>query len=328
MIVEGELRDEGELEGEPAGGGSLWAVVLAGGEGVRLRPLVRHLCGDERPKQFSPLLGTRTLLRQTLDRVGLLVPPERTVVVTLQAHARYLDREFCDRPRPSILSQPENRGTAAGILLAAHWIETRDPGATMVCFPSDHRVVEETAFMAHVEKVAAFVERQPRWIVLLGAQPSQPETEYGWIESGDRVEGDGQRCDLPIYRIRRFREKPSKEVAEALMAGGALWNTFVFAARATVLLSAGRECAPALCDRLARLPAFTGTEHERWALRHAYALAPTVNFSRSILEVCPQPLAVSKLPGVTWCDLGSPERVVQVLTKLGVSAPWLASYTA
>jgi mannose-1-phosphate guanylyltransferase len=305
--------------------GPLWAVVLAGGEGLRLRPLVRHLCGDERPKQFSPLLGARTLLRQTLDRVGLLVPPERTVVVTLQAHARYLDREFGDRPRPNILSQPENRGTAAGILLAAQWIETRKPGATLVCFPSDHLVLEEAAFMAHVAEVAEFVEREPRWIVLLGAQPSQPETEYGWIEPGARVGGTVQR---PIYGIRRFREKPSKEVAEALLASGGLWNTFVLAARATVLLSAGRECAPALYDRLAQLRAFTGSAAERWAVRQAYALAPTVNFSQSILEVCRQPLAVSTLPGITWCDLGSPERVVNVLTRLGLSAPWLAKYTA
>ena len=95
--------------------------------------------------------------------------------------------------------------------------------------------------MAHVAKVAAFVEREPQWIVLLGAQPSQPETEYGWIEPGARVGGTVQR---PIYAIRRFREKPSKEVAKALLAGGGLWNTFVLAARATVLLAAGRVCAP------------------------------------------------------------------------------------
>jgi len=325
MAFELELRGSGELEVEPGERGPLWAVVLAGGEGTRLRPLVHHLCGDERPKQFAPLLGTRTLLRQTLDRVELLIPPERTVVVTLEAHARYLDREFGDRPSQNILRQPENRGTTAGILFAAQWIETRDPGAMLVCLPSDHLVLEEDAFMTHVAQAAGFVERQPRWIVLLGAQPSEPETGYGWIEPGERV---GWTSQGPVYGIRRFREKPSKEVAEALLAAGGLWNTFVFTARAAVVLSAGHECAPGLYHRLARLGAFAGSEHERWAVRHAYALAPTLNFSRSILETCPQRLAVSKLPGITWCDLGSPERVVKVLTRLGVSASWLATYTA
>jgi len=304
---------------------SPWAVVLAGGEGTRLRPLVRHLCGDERPKQFSPLLGARTLLRQTLDRVGRLIPLERTVVVTLQAHARYLERELGEKPRPHVVSQPESRGTAAGILLAAQWIETRDPGATLACFPSDHLVLEEAAFMEHVVELASFVRQEPRRIVLLGAPPNQPDTEYGWIEPGERV---GWTRQGPVRAIRRFREKPSKATAEALLIRGSLWNTFVFAARAAVLLSAGRACAPALYDRLALLRAFAGGEHEQWAVRQAYALAPTVDFSRSILEACPQMLAVSKLPGLTWCDLGSPERVVKMLTRLGVSAPWLATYAA
>ena len=305
--------------------GSLWAVVLAGGEGTRLRPLVRHVCGDERPKQFSPLFGARTLLRQTLDRVGLLIPPERTVVVTLQAHARYLERELGQNSRSHVLSQPESRGTAAGILLAAQWVETRDPGATLVCFPSDHLVLEEAAFMEHVRELASFVGREPCRIVLLGAPPSQPETEYGWIEPGEPLGWAGQG---PVHAIKRFQEKPSREAAEVLLRRGHLWNTFVFVARAAVVLSAGRECAPALYDRLAALRTFAGGEHERWAVRQAYALAPTVDFSRSILEACPQMLAVSKLPGLTWCDLGSPERVVKMLARLGVSTPWLATYTA
>jgi len=317
-----EERGEGAQSGER---GSLWAVVLAGGEGTRLRPLVRHVCGDERPKQFSPLFGARTLLGQTLDRVGLQIPPERTVVVTLQAHARYVERDLGEKRHPHVLSQPENRGTAAGILLAAQWIATRELSARLVCFPSDHLVLEAAAFMEHVVDLASFVEREPRRIVLLGAPPSQPETEYGWIEPGEPI---GRTSKGPLHAIQRFREKPSKEVAEALVRRGTLWNTFVFTARATVLLSAGRECAPALYDRLAALRAFAGGEHERWALRQAYALAPTVDFSRSVLEACPQMLAVSKLPGLTWCDLGSPERVVRMLTRLGISAPWLATYAA
>jgi mannose-1-phosphate guanylyltransferase len=236
-----------------------------------------------------------------------------------------VERELGEKPRLHLLSQPENRGTAAGILLAAQWIETQDPGATLVCFPSDHLVLEEAAFMEHVVELASFVSREPRRIVLLGAPPSQPETEYGWIELGKPVGWAGQG---PVHAIRRFREKPSKEAAEALLRRGSLWNTFVFAARAAVLLSAGRECAPTLYDRLASLRAFAGGKHERWAVRQAYTLAPTVDFSRAILEACPQMLAVSKLPGLTWCDLGSPERVVKMLTSLGVSTPWLTTYTA
>jgi mannose-1-phosphate guanylyltransferase len=299
--------------------GGLWAIVLAGGEGLRLRSLTRHLYGEDRPKQYAALLESRSLLRQTLDRVALLIPPERTVVVTLSSHARFVDAELRGSAVPRVLAQPCDRGTAAGVLLPAHWILARDPLATVVVFPSDHVILEEAAFMGHVAEVARFVNQHRDWTVLLGAQPTEPEAEYGWIEPAEPVGWTGQG---PLYRIRRFQEKPSREVAEALFQAGCLWNTFVFAVGAATLIEAGQKCLPSLHDRLARIVAFAGTEHEGWAIQHGYALAPTANFSRSILEACPVPLAVSKVPALFWCDLGTPDRVAKTLQRLGASPSW------
>ena len=103
-------------------GDRLWAIVLAGGRGVRLRPLVQVIHGDERPKQFAAIADSRSMLRHTLDRVALRIPPERTVVVVSQEDARYVTEEFRGASRPHVLVQPADRGTAAGILLPAHWI--------------------------------------------------------------------------------------------------------------------------------------------------------------------------------------------------------------
>jgi mannose-1-phosphate guanylyltransferase len=318
LELSGEVRSRRQRHETSQGAGFLWAVVLAGGEGVRLRPLVRRVFGDERPKQFCPLLGPRTLLRQTLDRVGRLIPPDRTVVVGLESHERYLAQEFGEPGGPHVLKQPASRGTAAAVLFATQWIGARDPRATVVFFPADQFIQEEGMFMEQVSDAAKFVRLHPRWMVLLGVQPDEPETEYGWIEPGERVAWTGHG---PLYRVRQFREKPSKEAAQTLFVQGGLWNTLVFVAEVGALWATGRECVPSLSERIARLSAFWGSEHERWAVRQAYALAPTVNFSQAILEACTQPLAVLKVPSLTWCDLGSPDRVLKTLAGCRIEVP-------
>jgi mannose-1-phosphate guanylyltransferase len=299
-----------------------WAVVLAGGDGVRLRPLVRQLFGHERPKQYVPLLGPDSLLRQTLNRVKRVVPPERTVVVTRAEQAPYVAREVPDGSAPHVLLQPEDRGTGTAVLFAAHRIRDWDPDATLVVFPSDHFILEEDAFLAHVRKVVAFVGRHPERLVLLGARPSAPESEYGWIKPGTAL---GETTDGLVCRVQGFLEKPERENAERCLATGWLWNTFAFVTSLPTLLDAGQEFLPTVDARLRLIGAFARSRHEGWAIRQAYALIPKSDFSRNILERKPACLAVSLLPRLTWSDLGTPRRVVDVANSLPIRPPWMTA---
>src|SRR6185437_5610240 len=276
--------DPGLTIPSPGRESSLWAIVLAGGEGLRLRALTRYLYGDERPKQYAVLTGSKSLLRQTLERVTRLVPPSRIVVVAQASHDRYLDAEL------------------AG-------------------FPGDHFVLEEDTFMTHVGAVATYVGAEPDGLVLLGVPPADPDPDYGWIERGPR---GGWAGPDPVWRIRGFREKPTEESARRLFALGALWNTLVLAARVDALVEAGRRCLPLLHDRLVRMGLFTGTQYETWALRQAYFFAPTADFSRAVLESPALALSVAEVPDQTWCDLGTPARVAWTLRALGAPLPaWI-----
>ena len=326
MVIHVDASREPLIGVEPVGPAQrqLWAVVLAGGEGTRLRPLTDRICADHRPKQYVPLLEGRSLLQQTLDRVALVVPRSRTAVVTLRSHSRYFSGQFAAAGSPHVLVQPDDRGTAAGILFPAQWVAWRDPGATLAVFPSDHFVLEEAALMEHVGRVAAWVDEHPDRIVLLGAQATEPEVEYGWIEPGRPLDPEGP---TRLWEIRRFWEKPTEDLARVCLDAGCLWNTFILVGKAKMFVQAGQEALPEVADRLARMGRFRGTEHEGWAVRQAYALMPSANFSRSILEPAPPCLAVSRLPGITWSDLGSPQRVLQVLGKLAMAPAWAPEST-
>ncbi len=95
--------------------GHVWAVVLAGGQGIRLRELTRHVYGDDRPKQYAVLTGSKSLLRQTLDRVSRLVPRQRIVVVTMAGHSAYVTAELKhEAPAPHVLEQPTRSGRRDG----------------------------------------------------------------------------------------------------------------------------------------------------------------------------------------------------------------------
>jgi mannose-1-phosphate guanylyltransferase len=296
-----------------------WAIVLSGGEGWSLRPLIRRVLGDERPKQYVPLLGPRSLLRQTLDRLALGVSTDRTVVVTVRSHAGYIGEEFqgCAAP-PYVLMQPEDRGTAAAALYATYWIGRLDPEATVAMFPSDHFILGEATLMAQVAEAARALDRHPGRIVMLGAPATGPEGEDGWIEPGAPLGND----DV-LSTVRRLWTKPPDAPAPSLSAGG-LWNTAIVVARVSTLIRFGEFAVPDLSNRLAQIGRFAGTEDEPAAVYQAYALLTRASLFRDMLAPHPEHLAVCPLQRVSWSDLGSARRVADVLARMRVRPSWAA----
>jgi mannose-1-phosphate guanylyltransferase len=295
-----------------------WTIVLAGGEGVRLRPLVRLLSGDERPKQFCRILDGRTLLETTWDRARRVAPPAQTLTVLTRAHERYYAPLLQNERLGPALIQPDNRGTTAAILLALLRIAQQAPSGSVALFPSDHYVSDEHTFAAHVREALLGVRIRPELVVLLGIAPREPEVEYGWIEPGDPITG---WMPSPFHRVQRFWEKPVREVARNLMSAGALWNTFVIVGRVPTLLAMIRRAVPELWSLFERLRPRADAWVEDAVVRELYARLPAVNFSSRVLASNPAALAVLPIAGVEWSDWGTPSRVLATLGRLGRPVP-------
>jgi mannose-1-phosphate guanylyltransferase len=291
-----------------------WAVILAGGDGSRLRPLTQHLTGEPRPKQFCRLFGEQTLLEQTRVRADLIIRPDRQVVVVTRAHAAYyadLARELLPG---RLAAQPENRGTAPAIMLAALCVRRLAGDAPVVVLPSDHDVADELGFVDAIAEALDAVVARRETIVLLGIEPRSPETEYGWIEP---VVDEGS----PVVPIRRFWEKPSAAQAQELVERGCLWNSFVMVGWASAFEAVIEAGVPEIAAAFAGVGPALGTGTETPALERAYATLPVIGFSERVLARRADRFAVMRVKDVGWCDLGNPRRVAESARRRGHEPP-------
>lgn len=290
-----------------------WALLLAGGDGTRLRSMTRELAGDDRPKQFCRVMGGETLLEQTRRRALLSVPPAHVMTVVTEGHQRFYESLLGRIGIPQVVVQPRNRGTAPGIAYPLLRLATLAPGASVAVFPSDHHVSDDRRFAAHVDGAFAAAEADPGRVVLLGIIPDTHEAEYGWIEPAGSL---GRPAGRAARRVAQFWEKPDAALAAWLRERGCLWNSFVMVGRVQAFLALVRECLPALYHAFAALGPLTGGAGEREALASLYRSLPPADFSRDVLSARPEALGVIPVWGVTWSDLGSPERVLRVRRQL------------
>ncbi|HEX6629648.1 MAG TPA: mannose-1-phosphate guanylyltransferase [Gemmatimonadaceae bacterium] len=217
----------------------LWAVVLAGGVGSRFWPLST----PARPKQLLPLVGREPLLVDTLERMTPLVPAPRTLILTNAELTDAVRAALPAVPAENVLAEPRPAGTAAALAWAAREIRGRaGDDAVMLCVHADWAVADPAGFRAVLETAAQVAERE-HGLVTVGIVPTRPEIGFGYIQPGEPVAGGARR-------VARFVEKPDRARAEALCAGGCLWNSGIFAWRVGDFLAEiaahTPEVAPAL----------------------------------------------------------------------------------
>ncbi len=303
-------------------GGRRWSIVLAGGEGVRMQPAIKRWLGRTVPKQYCRFVGTRSLFQHTLDRMMRITSPARTVVVVGRGH-REAWGQIGERDPGMVLVQPRNVDTAPGIFLPLTYIRARDPEGTVVISPSDHFVFPEERFLREALYAVRAAEELTDKVVLLAVRPDGPEPEYGWIKPDRELACFGAR---PVRAVKTFLEKPEPALARLAYASGALWNTFLMAGKVDKFWNLGLRRLPKMMAHFERLGEVIDTPKEAEVLREIYERMPHLNFSRDLLASAPGETAVMEMKGLWWSDWGSPERIVETLTRLGRSNASVVEY--
>ncbi len=285
------------------------AVILAGGRGTRFWPRSR----TRTPKQLLNIVGKRTMLEQTVERLAPVFRGPHIWVVTNEEQAAAVRRQLPRVNRSQVLSEPIGRNTAAAIGLAAiHLLRRPSGGDTlMAVLPADHYIAQRPRYL-RVVRAALEVAARGENLVVLGIPPTHPETGYGYIErAGLTMRARGIR----VYSVRRFTEKPALPRARRYVASGRyFWNAGMFFWRVSTFLHSLEEFLPHTYRLLMRLAEDIGTPRYAKSLRCIYPRLKNISVDYAILEAATRPSGrrggkgprVFALPAeVGWSDIGS-----------------------
>ncbi|TSC71714.1 MAG: mannose-1-phosphate guanylyltransferase [Parcubacteria group bacterium Gr01-1014_38] len=275
-------------------------VIMAGGGGTRLWPVSR----EKFPKQFAPLVGKKSLLQIAFDHARAVARDLRSIVVTTRRDlAAEVYRQLPHFPRSQVLVESVKRDTAPSIgMAAAFFAATGRHDEPMIQLASDHLVRNSALFRVGLRAQAALLRDRKDRTVLLGAEPTYPETGYGYVERGVRV---GQTLGLPVYSVRRFTEKPTLPVAKRyLKTGRFLWNMSIYGWTVGNLLAMFHRYEPTIAKHLDRLQALFARRASWQMLSRVYAGMPSISVDFAITERQP-PSTILVIPGAYgWSDIG------------------------
>ena len=290
----------------------IYGLILAGGNGSRLYPLSRV----NKPKQFLNILNEETLLHNTLSRISKIVCNENLYIITNKEYKEniLLDSEkFIDVN--NIIIEPFNKETAVCIALAAIKLLKKDKDATMLVFPSDHYIEISDAFYKCI-KSAVDVSTKKRGIVTIGIEPTIPQTGYGYIQAGKLINSGINFSNLNIYKVERFIEKPSYELAkDFIISGNYLWNSGIFCFRVDVYLRELEKYLPKIYKGMMEIYKSLGEENEKEVINKIYKELEGISIDFGIMQKTRKAYVVAG--DFYWDDIGSFTSLKRTLKKQG-----------
>ena len=268
------------------------ALIMAGGKGTRFWPLST----EEKPKQFLKLVGDKTMIQMTVDRILPIIPIDRIFVCTGDKYINLVKEQLPDLPEKNIIVEPEGRNTAPCIALSSIIIERYYKNSTMVVLPSDHLIKNESEFRNIIKRGAEFLDRTDDGIITLGMKPDRPEIGYGYINYGDNVESG-------VKIVNKFVEKPNLELAQQYLEEGTyLWNGGMFLWKTGYILNEIKKYIPSTYEALHNIIDVREVELQDY-INNNYNKTEAISIDYAVLEKSEKIFVIPSEIG--WDDIGT-----------------------
>jgi mannose-1-phosphate guanylyltransferase len=278
-----------------------YALILAGGSGERFWPLSRKAI----PKQLLRLFSSQSLVEETVHRLDGFVPQENILILTNQEQEAAIRTLLPGHPEDNILAEPAKRDTAAAIALGVGIIAARNPSATMVVLPADHRISDRTAFQADVQNAATIAQKSGD-LITIGITPTWACPGFGYIERGRQIENSN------AFEVVRFREKPDPDLAESFVrSGNFYWNAGIFIWSVNSILTELNRHAPDLAEFVA---AIRNASDKKKVLSERFHSLRKTSIDYAIMEKASRVLV--KPATFDWDDVGSWTALSKYLEQL------------
>jgi mannose-1-phosphate guanylyltransferase/mannose-6-phosphate isomerase len=276
----------------------LHAIIMAGGTGTRFWPASRN----DTPKQMLELVGGATMIRQTVDRLGDLVPPDRRMVVTNRRLVSAIGEQLPEMSVSALVGEPCKRDTAPCIGLAAMLVTRDDPEATLVVMPADHVIRPAEKFQSAIREAAALVATSPGRIVTFGIKPTYPAEIFGYIHRGQSI--PSAAGEAPAFVVNSFKEKPYAETARKYVESGEYyWNSGIFVWQASTILDALRQRQPEMFAHLEKITAAWDTAARDAVFEREFTAIKGISIDYAVMEHAPRRAVVPA--SFDWSDIGS-----------------------
>jgi mannose-1-phosphate guanylyltransferase len=278
-----------------------YAVIMSGGRGTRLWPKSRK----HRPKQVLRLNDKKSLFQSATKRILPLFGYENILVATGQDHYKALHQQEPNIPKKNFIIEPEGKGTAPCIGLAAIHLMHRDPNAIMAVLTADHVIQKEKKFRQALAVSRTLAEKGN--LITLGIKPTQPSTGYGYIKQGNLI---NEINDFNIYNVDQFTEKPDAETAQTLLESQEYsWNSGMFIWRVDIIMREFKRQMPVLYSQLMDL---AKTSEYSTTLNKVWPKITKETIDYGIMENAQNVLVIPVEIG--WSDIGSWSTFAELLT--------------